>query len=147
MDFSLEHYEAITDEINDLYSKAVDETVINCPFKHDVDHSQFIALDNAELLQLVTARDEGKLVGFHASSILDDIFYKGKKTAFVLMYYLTKEYRGGGGYKMFKYADDLFAHKNVDRSFMSRKVHIDNESLFKRLGYTKIESNYEKYYD
>jgi len=147
LDLSLEKYEDITDDIDGLYNDAVDEILVGCPFKHEVDHDQFIALDNAGLLQLVTARDDGKLVGFHATSILNDIFYKDKKTAFVLMYYLSKPYRGGGGFKMFKYADDLFKHKNVDRSFMSRKIHLDNEGLFKRLGYTKIEANYEKYYD
>ncbi len=96
---------------------------------------------------MVTARKNGELVGFHASTITNDIFYKDKKTAYVLMYFLKKEYRGNGaGFYMFAYADNLFKEENVDRSFMSRKIHINNEKMFFKLGYSKIESNYEKYY-
>jgi len=148
MDFGLEKYESIINEIDELCLSAVDEVVIGCPFKHEIDHDQFIQMESIGLLQLVTARKNKKLVGFHASTIINDIFYKDKKTAFVLIYLLAKECRGGGqGLKMFEYADNLFKEKNIDRSFMSRKIHINNEKMFNKLGYTKIESNYEKYYE
>ncbi len=148
LNFNVEKYEDITEDLDRLFSIAVSEIVNDCPFKAEVDHEQFIQMDDIGLLQMVTARKNGELVGFHASTITNDIFYKGKKTAYVLMYFLTKEHRGNGaGFYMFKCADDLFKEKKIDRSFMSRKIHIDNEKMFTKLGYTKIESNYEKYYD
>ncbi len=148
MDFSVEEYAGLTGEIDRLCAEAVDEVVVGCKFNYEIDHSQFINMDSIGLLRLITARSNGKLVGFHVSTITDDIFYKGKKTAFVLFYLLDKNFRGKGqGIKMFDYAEKLNIENDVDRCFMSRKVHLDNEKMFLSLGYINIEANYEKYYE
>lgn len=147
MKFSIEPYGELIDDINYLYDIAVDEVVIDCPFKYEVDHDQFMGMDSIGILRAVAARDDDKLAGVHISMITNDIFYKDKKTAFVLDYFLLKEYRGGGrGLKMFQFVEDDNVKRNIDRSFMSRKIHINNEKLFNALGYNHIEANYEKYY-
>lgn len=148
MIFNIEKYEDIIPEISRLYDVAVNEVVIDCPYQADVDHEQFVNLDKIGLLRVVTVRSDGELVGFHISTITSDIFYKDKKTSYVMHYYLLKEHRGGGkGLKMFEHIETLNKSNGIDRSFMSRKIHINNEKLFNCLGYKKIESNYEKYYD
>lgn len=147
MKFSIEPYNKLIDDIDRLYSIAVDEVVIGCPFKHQIDHDQFIGMDDAGILRTVAARDNDDLVGVHVSIITNDVFYKDKKTSFVSDYFLLKKYRGGGaGLKMFQFIEDDNIKRNIDRSFMSRKIHISNEKLFDALGYNHIEANYEKYY-
>lgn len=148
MIFAIEKYKDIIPEISALYDIAVNEVVIKCPFKVDVDHGQFVDMDEIGLLRVITARANKKLVGFHISTVTSDIFYKGKKTAYVMHYYLMKEHRGNGrGLRMFEYVEELNKKDNIDRSFMSRKIHINNGKMFDALGYNQIESNYEKYYE
>ena len=148
MIFSIEKYEDIVPEISILYSMAVDEVVGDCPFEADVNHDDFINMDNMGILRVITARKEDKLIGFHISMITNDMFYRDKKTAYVMHYYLMKEHRGNGkGLRMFEYAENLNKKNSIDRSFMSRKAHINNEKMFDALGYNKIEINYEKYYE
>ncbi len=148
MIFSIEKYEDIVPEISILYGMAVDEVVGDCPFEADVNHDDFINMDNMGILRVITARKDNKLIGFHVSMITNDMFYRDKKTAYVMHYYLMKEHRGNGrGLKMFEYAENLNKKDDIDRSFMSRKTHINNEKMFSALGYNKIEINYEKYYE
>ena len=111
----------------------------------NVDHDQFITLDEADMLVLVTLRDKGKLLGFHLTMLMSDIFYKHILTGYVSCYFLDKGARGRGvGARMFEYADDVLKDKGAKRVFMSRKIYINNEALFDKLGYTQIESNYTK---
>jgi len=148
LDFSVEKYGDIISDLDRLYALATDEVVGDCPFKVNVDHDQFIAMEGIDLLRVITARVEGELAGFHIATITSDIFYKDKMTSYVLHYFIMKEHRGNGkGLRMFEYAEQLNKENNIDRCFMSRKVHINNEKLFIKLGYTNIESNYEKYYE
>ncbi len=147
MIFSEENYADIIEELKDLYLVMEDE-VVDCPYKADVNHDQLIDMQESGLLQIITARKDNDLVGFHITMITNDLFYKDKKTAYVLYYFLLKQHRGGGrGLKMFEYAENLFKENKVSRTFMSRKIHIKNEKLFNALGYNQIEANYEKYYE
>ena len=146
MIYATEKYEDILPELKEIYIPFFKEVDIY-PEKPEpnVDHWQFIALDEANSLQLVTAREDGKLVGFHISSIQKDIFYQHITTGYVLCYYLLPEYRGNGnGTKMFVYADESFKKRGVERIFMSRKIYIDNEKLFENLGYRQLEAGYTK---
>ena len=143
-----EKYSDVIDYLNALSTVMTKETDIGHSYTPDVDHDQFLSMEDIGLLCVITARKDDDIVGFHISSIQNDIFYKSIKTAFVLFYFLDKNHRGNGnGLKMFKFADDEFKRKGAERAFMSRKIHINNEKLFAELGYTKIESNYEKYYE
>lgn len=133
------------DSISGALSKEVD---LGHSYEPDIDHDQFFTMEEMGFLCVVVARKDGEIVGFHISSIQNDIFFKAKKTAYVLFYFLDKKYRGNGnGLKLFEFADNEFKKDGAGRAFMSRKTHINNEKLFTKLGYNLIESNYEKYYD
>ena len=143
-----EEYKDVIDYLNSLSTTMTRETDLGHSYTPDVDHDQFLDLEDLGLLYVITARKDGEIVGFHISTIQNDIFYKTKKTAFVLFYYLDKKYRGNGnGLKLFEFADNEFKNIGVQRALMSRKVHINNEKLFTKLSYNLIESNYEKYYE
>jgi len=141
--YSIEKYADIVEELKNIYVPFFKEVDIypEAPTPN-VDHDQFIQMGDA--LQVVTAR-ENRLVGFHIAFVINDIFYKHIKTAMVSHYYLLPESRGNGnGTNMFAFADDEFKRKGVERVFMSRKIYMNNEKLFNKLGYRQIECNYTK---
>ena len=143
-----EKYSDAINYIDNISSALSEEVDLGHSYAPDLDHDQFFAMEEIGSLCVVTAKKDGEIVGFHISSIQNDIFFKTKKTAYVLFYFLDKNCRGNGnGLKLFEFADNEFKKEGADRAFMSRKTHINNEKLFTKLGYNLIESNYEKYYD
>ena len=143
MDYSVESYKDIIPEMDVILPSFYREVDIypENPTP-DINHE---LLSSIPSLQVITAREEGELVGFHISLIEKDMFYKTLDLACVLFYYLHRDHRGEGrGTKMFEYAEELYKEKEVDRVFMSRKIYIPNEKMFTKLGYTHLESNYTK---
>ena len=146
--FQRENYSDVINYLDELSTTMTKETDLGHSYTPNVDHDQFLTLDELGLLCVITARKYGEIVGFHIATIQNDIFYKDIKLAVVLFYYLEKEYRGNGnGFKLFEFADNEFKRVGAKRAVMSRKVHINNEKIFHKLGYNLIESSYEKYYD
>jgi len=144
--YQLELYRDIIEELKELYIPFFNEVDIypEAPTPN-VDHDKFIDIESGDMLQVVTARVDGSLVGFHISVVTNDIFYKDILTASVTHYFLLEDNRGkGNGTRMFAFADESFKDKGVKRIFMSRKIYINNEKLFEKLGYTELESNYTK---
>jgi len=144
--YAIESYSGILEELKGIMTPFFEEVDIY-PEKPtpNVDHEQFIALEEANILNVVIPRVDGEAVGFHIASVQKDIFYKHITTAFVLCYYLLPEYRGNGnGTRMFAFADESFKKRGVERIFMSRKIYINNEKLFKNLGYRQLEAGYTK---
>ena len=143
-----EKYSDVIDYLDNLSTTMTKETDLGHSYTPDVDHEQFLTLEDVGYLCVITARKDGEIVGFHISTIQNDIFFKTVKIAVVLFYYLEKKHRGNGnGLKLFEFADNEFKNCGAKRTIMSRKVHINNEKLFAKLGYNLIESNYEKYYE
>lgn len=142
-----ENYSDVIDYLDNLSTTMTKETDLGHSYTPNVDHDQFLGLEDLGFLCVVVAREDGEIVGFHITTIQPDIFFKDKKTAFVMFYYLEKQCRGNGnGLKMFEFADNEFKNSGVERAVMSRKIHIKNERIFDALGYNHIEANYEKYY-
>lgn len=147
MIFKLEHYSEILTDIIDIVPEFMAEVDIypESP-KPNLDHDQFLAMDERSQLQTIVAWGKDGLEGIHVAAVLPDIFYKHILTAYVLWYYLKPKSRGTGhGLTMFSFADKHFKKRGVERIFMSRKIYMPNENLFKRLEYTHIESGYTKY--
>lgn len=142
-----ESYAIILNDIKEIVPEFMKEVDIypESP-KPNLDHDQFIDLEEQNVLQVTTARLNEQLMGIHVAAVMPDIFYKHILTAYVLWYYIKPEGRGSGqGKKMFTFAEDQFKKKNVERVFMTRKIYMPNENLFKKLKFTHIESGYTKY--
>jgi len=143
MVYQEEKYSDILPELEPLLFKLAEE-VDRYPEEPvlDVDHETLSSMDS---LQVITAREDGELVGFHVATVQPDIFYKHILTGFVMLYYMLPLFRGRGrGSGLFEYAEKLYKQKEVQRVFMSRKIYIPNEKVFTKLGYKQIEANYTK---
>lgn len=147
MKYSVEKYPEIMEELiillPEIYAE-VDKYPENP--EPNFNHDHFLMLDSTDELFVITAREEGKLVGIHVTYIAADLYYKHIKTAFVLFYFLKKENRGdGNGTKMFSYAEKVMKLTDAERLFISRKIYIDNEKMFDELEYRHIENNHTKF--
>lgn len=112
----------------------------------DVDYERYNKLDEMESLHIVTARDEGRLVGYHCSLINTHSHYKSSKMALVDVYYLLPEYRmSRTGIKLFQFAEEsLRARGDIVKLLCSTKIHQDHSRIFEFLGWRETERTYSK---
>ena len=114
--------------------------------KLEPDVQMFEVLDSLGQLVIVTVRDDGKLVGYHVSLVRSHLHYKSSLTAYVDMYFLHPDYRGGmAGYKMFKFVESALKLRGVERIYSGTKLHKDMGKLFERLGYNETERLFVKW--
>lgn len=112
----------------------------------DPDIQTFQMLEDAGQLVIVTVRDDQKLVGYHFSLVRPHLHYKTSMTAYVDMYFLHPDYRGGmAGFKMFKFVETALKERGVDRIYSGTKLHKDMGKLFERLGYNETERLFVKW--
>lgn len=109
-------------------------------------HGEFLALEEAGLLQTVITEEEEVFLGIHVSVIRPDIYYQHILTGYVMFYNLLKSARGRGlGKAMFEFAEKVMKEKGVKRIYASRKTHIQSAKMFDDLGYRSFEDNRTKY--
>lgn len=112
----------------------------------DPDIATFKMLEDVGQLVIVTVRDDGKLIGYHFSLVRPHLHYKSSLTAYVDMYFLHPDYRGGlAGFKMFKFVEEVLKERGVDRIYSGTKLHKDMGRLFERLGYNETERLFVKW--
>ncbi len=146
IEYKVESYADILEEFKLLIPEFVKEVDVYPEEPElDMNHSELIDMDVMGIMQTVTARKSGKLVGIHVAIVRPDLYYQHIITAFVIFYYMKLECRGGGnGTKMFEFAEERFKEAKAGRIFMSRKIYIPNEKMFDHLGFTHIEDSYTK---
>jgi N-acetylglutamate synthase-like GNAT family acetyltransferase len=114
--------------------------------KLEPDVETFQMLEDVGQLVIVTVRNDGQLVGYHVSLVRPHLHYKSSLTAYVDMYFLHPDYRGGmAGYKMFKFVENVLKARGVDRIYSGTKLHKDMGKLFERLGYNETERLFVKW--
>ena len=102
---------------------------------------QYVNLEYAGVLHVLTARDAGRLVGYHFSLVYPHLHYADVLCSFSDMFYLEKGYRAGGwGYiKFFLANEDMLRTLGVKKMFVMTKIHKSMVAVMKRLKYTAIE--------
>ena len=87
-------------------------------------------------LHIVTARVDGKLVGYYYGMLMHHLHYKDAGLmCYSDVYYLKPEYRGGGsGARFILAVMASLKERGVVKLYISTKVHQDHGALFERLG-------------
>lgn len=120
---------------------ALDQDII----KADMDHERYILLDEQRILFLLTARKDGKLIGYTVCFIMPHFHYKSAgPMAIADMHYLVPEERNGAGMKMFIEMEKGLRERGVVRAHISSKVHFDQEKLFTGLGWKFTDKQFSK---
>lgn len=110
------------------------------------DIETFQMLENAGSLQTVTARNDGKLIGYHVAVVRNHLHYKSSLTGYVDMYFIHPEYRKGRtGLNMFKFAEKALRERGCQRIYTGTKLHKDMGRLLEYMGHRETERLYVKY--
>ena len=108
--------------------------------------AEYVRLDEAGILKLYTARQDGKLVGYFAVTVNTSLHYQEHKFATNDVIFIHPDYRNGSaGYKLIKYAEDQLIQMGVSLMIMNTKIHQPFDKLLERMGFKQIERIYSKY--
>jgi len=120
---------------------ALDKEVI----KLNPDYNKYLDLADKDILHIVTAREDGVLIGYHISLVFPHMHYIDSLTAFTDIFFLKKEKRQGStGIKLLKAMEQSLKERNVQKIYMGTKIHLDISPILNRLGYTQIEKIFTK---
>ncbi len=112
----------------------------------DPDWDRYAALDMSGQLHMLTARDEGIMVGYYMALVMPSLHYKTLLTAFADLYYLHPEYRKGmNGVRLFKEANAMLKALGVKKSYVMTNVRFPITIILKRLGYNCIEHAFARF--
>ncbi|MGA8366852.1 MAG: GNAT family N-acetyltransferase [Candidatus Acidiferrales bacterium] len=94
-------------------------------------------LEMAGLLHVVTARVEGRIVGYHIAVLGPHLHYKSAGLmAFEDVYFILPEFRvGGTGTQLFIFTEESLRERGITKWFLACKVGKDHSKLFKALGF------------
>jgi hypothetical protein len=145
--FRWERFAFVAHETPPLFEQHWREVALNKDaIRLDPDWDRYFQLDAAGVLQILTVRVEGKLVGYHFVFIYPHLHYFSTSSAETDMFYLTPEYRQGlTGYNLLRFVRDGLKQHGVKQHSIRTKLHIQSfEPLLRRLGYRPIETVYCK---
>ena len=96
-------------------------------------------------LHLLTARSDGKLIGYHVSIVRPHLHYKSSLSAFTDMYFIHPDFRKGMvGVNIFRAAEKSLKQRGVQKMFTGTKLSLDMGRIFERLGWKETERLYTK---
>lgn len=105
-------------------------------------------MEAAGKLQIVVARDLGKLVGYHAKIVEPLLHYKQVLAGKSDLYWLHPEHRGGrNGLRLFENVESAAKARGVQVLYEGTKIEMDHGPLLEHLGYVLIEKRYRKRID
>lgn len=143
--FAVEQYRDAIEEVKPYYALHYAELASNKEIDLNPNYDAYNGLADAGLIHLVTARDNGLLVGYHISIVSPHMHYQHSLTAFTDIYYLDEKYRiGRNGINMFKFMESSLKKRGVERIYMMTKTDSDKSKILKRLGYAEKERIYTK---
>lgn len=143
--FAVEAYLPAVEELRVLHAelwaeKARDHDAIPLDMNYQA-YEDFAVLG---ALHLVTARHDGKLVGYHLSVIHPHLHYKTILTCYTDLFYLRKDFRTGlTGYKMLKFFRDSVKERGAKLVYMGHSLTTDLGAVLGRLGFEPIECAYK----
>lgn len=111
----------------------------------DIDEAHYAKLDELGILLIVTARVEGRLVGYYLSFLMPHFHYKSSgPMGMTDMYYVLPEFRNGTGMRLFAAWEQELKKRGVKKAITSCKVHEDHSELFEMLGWTHSDNTFVK---
>jgi len=110
------------------------------------DWEMFLRLEMTDKLHTVTARDDGKLVGYYVGAIIDHPHYRSVKMASADLYYLVPDYRvGRTGILFVQFIEESLKQRGVQLTVMGTKLSKDLGALYKALGYSETDVVWRKW--
>jgi GNAT superfamily N-acetyltransferase len=112
----------------------------------DIGRDKYQELCDSGVLQVITARDSGALVGYHVAMVTPHLHYMSTPHCITDVYFVQPEYRKGfTGIRLLKKVEEEAKARGVKKLITGTKLHLDMGRVFERLGYTETERTYTKY--
>lgn len=107
------------------------------------DGERFMAMDQAEVARLYTARNQdGELVGYAVFFVIKHMHYGSTQWALQDVLYFLPEYRGISSVRFLKWTDQELRSLGVDVICRHVSEKRDYSRTLKRLGYQPVETAY-----
>lgn len=104
--------------------------------KLDVNVERYAALEKEKTLMIATARDDGRLVGYHITIFLPHLHYASAGLmAYTDLYFVLPERRSGVGVKLLLFVEDEWVKAGATKAYISCKVKGDHSLLLEKLGF------------
>jgi N-acetylglutamate synthase-like GNAT family acetyltransferase len=111
----------------------------------DPNHDTYITMEEEGMLHVCTARDDGQMIGYFITFVMNHLHYQTTMFGKVDVYFVHHDHRKNGvGLTLFKYHEDEMRRLGVKKLMNVCKLHKDHTPLFESLGYKKFEVVFAK---
>jgi GNAT superfamily N-acetyltransferase len=146
LSFQVEAFSEVIDEAKPLLLRHWEEIALdkeNVPL--DPNWARYAELEQLGALSVVTARENGRLVGYSCMLLAPGLHYQSCYEARMDIFWLAPEVRGRmGGLRLFRAVEQELKRRGVQRVYVGSKLHRDVGRLFMALHYRPIETWYSK---
>ena len=147
--YQVEKLKDILDELKPLLELHWEEIALNKDkIKLNPDWDSYMKLEEAGILQLVTARETGswQLVGYSVDLVSTSLHYSDHSFAINDVLFIHPDHRKGRvAIGLFAAVEEELKNRFVSLHVLHMKVEHSFEKLADYLGYKKVEYNYSKY--
>jgi len=113
--------------------------------KLNVDWEAYKTIEDSGALHAVTARDDGKLIGYIISMVSPNFHYRDWIMAHCDVLFMHPDYRGNSTFiKLLKFTEKSLQKRGVVNFYIHMKLAHDFGSLLERYDYAAIERTFEK---
>jgi len=111
----------------------------------DPDYDRYLAMCDAGLIHVATARDDGRLIGYFVTFVAPSLHYQHLIYGLNDILFLLMEYRGGTtAYRLFRFAiDDLQNNCGVSVISVHMKIKHEFRRILTKLGFKLVEETWE----
>jgi ribosomal protein S18 acetylase RimI-like enzyme len=144
--FQEEPFGKFFDDAQELFCQHWKELALNQEkIPMDLDRERYETLEKAEMLFVLTVRDDEKIVGYLVAFPMSHPHYKSSGLfALTDMYWVAPEYRHGIGTKLFIEFEQRMRKRGVVQIMTGCKRHQDHTALFEALGWTNSDLTFVK---
>ena len=110
-----------------------------------IDEEKYANLDRLDILLIVTARDEGRLVGYYLWFLMPHPHYAASgPMGLTDMYFVLPAYRSGTGAKLFMASEQELRRRGILKAITSCKVHENHTDFLELLGWELSDFTFVK---
>lgn len=147
LSFQVEAFSAVQPELLPLFPRHWEELALDkeeVPL--DPDWARYAQMEATGAISMVTARENGRLVGYCIMLLGPGLHYRTCYDAKMDIFWIAPEQRGHAmpGLRLFRAVEKELRRRGVQRVYLGSKLHKDVGRLFVALGYHPVETWYSK---
>ena len=144
--YMIEPWSKVWGELQPLWDAHWQEVALNRDeIKLAVDFEAYADQERMGTLQVMVARADGFVIGYHLSFIHPHLHYRDSLSAYTDVFYVDPSYRKGSvGINLFREVEKAWKARGVQKAFTGTKKSLDLSRLFEHLGWTAAETLFVK---